>query len=207
MLGTYNCKGDIQLQAFVSFGVNQLKWLRAYNTFQRQENSLDLWVRAEPRNPVQLWRTHRNLMRTPGVIETLGPMHEDLIRHSLEYFLTIKDLAIDAAQFRYRISSPSIQLREPFRYENFELAASRLNLYGERILQVGPSWLGYRFRSPIIWHPAPGYQALYEMLEGQLNQFSDDLVAHHGCRPPHEIPSPAYSLTALHVNYNIFMRA
>lgn len=146
-------------------------------------------------------------MRTPGVIETLGPMHEDLIRHSLEYFLTIKDLAIDAAQFRYRISSPSIQLREPFRYENFELAASRLNLYGERILQVGPSWLGYRFRSPIIWHPAPGYQALYEMLEGQLNQFSDDLVAHHGCRPPHEIPSPAYSLTALHVNYNIFMRA
>lgn len=116
--------GDIQLQAFVSFGVNQLKWLRAYNTFQRQENSLDLWVRAEPRDPVQLWRSHRNLMRTPGVIEMIGPMHEDLIRNSLEYFLAIKDLAIDAAKFRYRVSSPSIRLREPFRYENFELAAS-----------------------------------------------------------------------------------
>jgi len=38
-------------------------------------------------------------MRTPGVMETLGPMHEALIRHSLEYFLTIKDLAIDAAKF------------------------------------------------------------------------------------------------------------
>ncbi len=71
--------GDIQLQAFVSFGVNQLKWLKAYNTFQRQENRLDLWVRAEPRDPVLLWRAHRNLMRTPGVMETLGPMHEDLI--------------------------------------------------------------------------------------------------------------------------------
>lgn len=130
---------DIQLQAFVSFGVNQLKWLRAYNTFQRQENSLDLWVRAEPRDPVQLWRTHRNLMRTLGIIEMLGPMHKDLIRNNLEYFLAIKDLTIDAAKFRYRISSPSIQLREPFRYENFELDASRLNLYGERILQAGPS--------------------------------------------------------------------
>ena len=72
--------GDIQLQEFISFGVNQIKWLKAYNAFQRQENRLDLWIRAEPRNPVQLWRKHRNLMKTPGVIEALGPMHEAIIR-------------------------------------------------------------------------------------------------------------------------------
>ena len=36
--------GDIKLQAFISFGVNQIKWLKAYNAFQRQENGLDLWV-------------------------------------------------------------------------------------------------------------------------------------------------------------------
>ena len=145
-------------------------------------------------------------MRTPGVIEMLGPMHEDLIRNSLEYFLAIKYFSLDATKLHYRISTPSIQLREPFRYENFELAASRLGLYGQHILQAGPSWLEYRFRISIIWHPAPGYQTSYEMLADQLNQFFDDLVAHHGCRPPHEIPSPAYSLTALHVNYNVFMR-
>ena len=82
-----------------------------------------------------------------------------------------------------------------------------MNLYGESILRAGPSWLGYRFHIPIIWHPTPGYQALYEMPERQTGQFFDYLVNHHGCRPPHEIPSPAYSLTALHVNYNIFMRS
>ena len=27
--------GDIHLQAFISFAVNQLKWLKAHNTFQR----------------------------------------------------------------------------------------------------------------------------------------------------------------------------
>ena len=139
-------------------------------------------------------------------MELLGPMHEDLIRNSVEFFLAIKDSALDAAKFRYRVSTPSIQLREPFNYENFELAAERLSLYGQCLLQAGPSWLGYRFRSPIIWHPAPGYQALYDMPADQLNYFFDNLVAHHGCRPPHEIPSPAYSLTALHVNYNVFMR-
>ena len=100
--------GDIQLQAFVSFGVNQLKWLRAYNAFQRQENSLDLWVRAEPRDPVRLWNSHKKLMRTPGVIEMLGPMHESLIQSSLNYFLAMKDYALDAARLRYQVSSPSI---------------------------------------------------------------------------------------------------
>ena len=44
--------GDIQLQEFISFGVNQIKWLKAYNAFQRQENRLDLWVRAKPMNLV-----------------------------------------------------------------------------------------------------------------------------------------------------------
>ena len=30
--------GDVQFQAFISFAVNQLKWLKSYNAFERQEN-------------------------------------------------------------------------------------------------------------------------------------------------------------------------
>jgi len=41
----------------------------------------------------------------------------------------------------------------------------------------------------------------------ETGQYFGYLVTHHGYRPPHEIPSPTYSLTALHVNYNVFMRA
>ena len=146
-------------------------------------------------------------MRTQGVIEALGPIQTTINQQGIEYFFTIKGLAINAAKFRYQISNPNIQLREPFKYENFKLAANRLHLYDEVILRAGPSWLGYRFRSLIIWHPAPRYQALYEMPKGQTGHFFEHLVMHHGCRPPHEIPSPPYSLTALHVNYNVFMRA
>ena len=146
-------------------------------------------------------------MRTPSVIEAIGPIHTAINRQGIEYFFTIKDLAIDAARFRYQISNPNIQLREPFNYENFKLVADRLNLYREFILRAWPSWLGYRFQSLIFWHPAPGYQALYEMPKGQTGHLFEHLVRHHGCRPPHEIPSSAYSLTALHVNYNVFMRA
>lgn len=131
--------GDIQLQEFISFGVNQIKWLKACNAFQRQENGLDLWVRAEPRDPVQLWREHRNLMGTPGVTESLGPIHIEINRQGIEYFFTIKDLAIGGAKFRYQISNSNIQLREPFDYENFKLATNCLHLYGEIILRARPS--------------------------------------------------------------------
>ena len=112
-------------------------------------------------------------MRAPGVMEVLGPMHEAIIRQGLEYFSSIKDPAINATKFRYQVSNPNIQFREPFKYEKFRLAASRFPLYGEIVLRAGPYWLGYKFRSPIIWHPAPRYQALYEMPEGQTGHFFD----------------------------------
>lgn len=104
-------------------------------------------------------------MRTLGMIEALGPIHTTIIRQGIEYFFTIKDLAIAATKFQYQTSNPNIQLREPFNYENFKLAVDRLGLYGDLILREGPSWFGCRFWSPVIWHPAPGYQALYEMPE------------------------------------------
>jgi len=141
------------------------------------------------------------------MIDALKPIHIATNRQGIEYFFTVNDHAIAATKFQYQTSNLNIQLREPFNYENFKLAADHLNLYGEIILRTWPSCLGYRFQSPIIWHPAPGYRALYEMSEGQTGHLFEHLVRHHGCRPPHEIPSPTYSLTSLHVNYNVFMRA
>lgn len=131
--------GDIQLQAFISFAVNQIKWLKAYNIFQREKNGLDLWVRGELRNPLQLWNKYMSLMRTKGVIQTLGPIQKAVVQQGVEYFLTIKDLAIVAAKFRYQTSNRNIQNREPFNYENFRLAVDRLVIYGDLILREGLS--------------------------------------------------------------------
>ena len=90
--------GDVQYQAFISFVVNQLKWLKAYNTFQRQENGLDLWVRGEPRHPLQLWAKQKSLMKKEGVIHILGPIHKAIVQRGIEYFLSIKYPAIAATK-------------------------------------------------------------------------------------------------------------
>ena len=76
--------GDIQYQAFISFAVNQLKWLKAYNVFQRQENELDLWVRSEPKHSLQLWARQKNLMTREGVIQALGPVHKVIVLNGIE---------------------------------------------------------------------------------------------------------------------------
>ena len=79
--------GDIQYHAFISFVVNQLKWLKAYNFFQRQENELDLWVRSEPKDPLQLWARQKNLMTKESVIQAFGPVHKSIILNGIDYFL------------------------------------------------------------------------------------------------------------------------
>ena len=130
--------GDIQYQAFISFVVNQLKWLKAYNVFQRQENELDLWVRSEPKHPLQLWARQKNLMTREGVIQALGPVHKALILNGIDYFLSIRNQAYIAAKVRWGISNRNVQNREPFNYKNFGLATDRLVLYSNLILREGP---------------------------------------------------------------------
>ena len=130
--------GHIQYHAFISFAVNQLKWLKSYNVFQRQENELDLWVRSEPKNPLQLWARKKNLMTKEGVIQALGPIHKSIVLNGIDYFLSIINQAYIAAKVRWGISNRNVQNREPFNYKNFGLAAYRLVSYSNIILKQGP---------------------------------------------------------------------
>lgn len=72
--------GDVQFQAFISFAANQLKWFKAYNSFQRKEHEMDLWVRSEPTYPLQLFIKHKRLMTQESVIKTLGPIHKEIMQ-------------------------------------------------------------------------------------------------------------------------------
>lgn len=81
--------GDVQFQVFISFIVNQLKWFKAHTTFHKQENGLDLWVRDEPKNPLQMLASHKSLMRREVVIKILGPIRKEIVEKGVEYFLSI----------------------------------------------------------------------------------------------------------------------
>ena len=101
--------GDIQFQAFISFVVNQLKWLTTYNSFQRGEYSLDLWVRSEPTHPLQLFSKHKRLRTQEGVIKILGPIHTEIVQKGATYFLSIQERSLVASKMRWMVSSNNVK--------------------------------------------------------------------------------------------------
>ena len=144
-------------------------------------------------------------MTKEGVTQTLGPIQKSIILNGTDYFSSIRNQAYVAAKVRWRTSNQNIQNREPLNYRNFGLAADRFIAYSHIVLKEGPFWLGCRFCSPIAWYPTSDYKAIYELPEGKTEHVFEELAALHGFRPFNDKPYPAYSLTALHVNYS-FMR-
>lgn len=71
--------GDIQFQDFLSFATNQIKWAKAYNTFQKREYGTDLWVRGEPTKPLHISVQHEQFMKRTRVMAQLGPLHTDIM--------------------------------------------------------------------------------------------------------------------------------
>lgn len=69
--------------------VNQIKWFKAHNTFQKQEHGLDIWVRGEPKHPLQMISTQKILMKMKGVIQVLGPIHKRILQNGVSYFQSI----------------------------------------------------------------------------------------------------------------------
>ena len=187
--------GDVQFKAFISFAVNQLKWFKAHNAFQRQEHGLDLWVRSEPKHPFQMLANHKSLMTREGVIKILGPIHKEIVQNGVSYFQSIQESSLAASR---TVSTSSVQDREPFNYKNFKAAVACFVTYSNLILREGTYWLGCCFCSPIIWYPPEGYTAIYELPEGKEGPAFALLAQHHGFRPIFDAPSPTYSLTALH---------
>jgi hypothetical protein len=71
--------GDIQLQAFLSFTKNQVRWAKSHKTFMKRETGLDLWIRGEPPKSFPAIMRHRTFMKREGVRGSLGPIHQQVI--------------------------------------------------------------------------------------------------------------------------------
>ena len=80
-------------------------------------------------------------------------------------------------------STNNINNRDPFGYSrNFKGTDSRFHLYNKLILNMGPTWIGCRYRCPIIWYPLGDYLHDYEFLEGHTNLAFAKVKQNHGFR-------------------------
>lgn len=67
---------------------------------------------------------------------------------------------------------------------------------------MGPEWIGFWYRTPIIWYPIDNYHSDYTLKDQDIAQAFTILKKKNGFRNYKEV-YPAYSLTQLHINYLI----
>ena len=61
-------------------------------------------------------------------------------------------MALAAAKQRWMASTNNVKNTEPFNYRNFKVAASIFLSYSSLVYNMGPDWLGCRYRNPLLWH-------------------------------------------------------
>ena len=99
----------------------------------------------------------------------MGTIHRDIVKNGWTYFQDIQEEALTIAKQRWLASTNNVKKIEPFGYRNFKAATSSFLLYRNLILNMGPTWIGCRYRCPLIWYPPEDYHHDYELPEGHTN--------------------------------------
>jgi hypothetical protein len=187
----------------MSFTQNQVRWGKSHNTFLKRETGLDLWVRGEPPKSFPSIMLHKTFMKRGGVVDSLAPIHLQVIRSFITCFTELKEESLVASKMRWDASFGEVKSREPFGYKNFFTATFRIERYSRLLQEEVPSWIGCRCNPPIIWFPPESYQKDYQINKKKEDVAFGELKRSNGFRRPGEPTFPPYNIIDLHVIYEI----
>jgi len=69
------------------------------------------------------------------VIKTLGPINKEIVQKGISYFLSIQEGSLTTSKLRWRISTNSVEEREPYNYRNFKAIVAEMITYSSIILR------------------------------------------------------------------------
>jgi hypothetical protein len=102
-------------------------------------------------------------MKRGGVIDSLAPIHLQVIHSGINHFRELKEEALAASKMRWDASSSEVKSREPFGYRNFFVANFIIERYSIFLQEEGHAWIGCIHNPPIIWFPPESYQKDYQI--------------------------------------------
>ena len=121
-------------------------------------------------------------MTQEGVIAKLEPLHKAILQSRREYFQEIRKGSLLAAKKRWQASTNNVKNQEPFNYKKFKAFVVNFFTCSNITLIMDPTWIGCRYRCPIIWYPPEGYHHNYDLPEGHENQAFARVKQKHGFR-------------------------
>ena len=88
--------------------------------------------------------------------------------------------------------------KDPFCFQIFEYALSRVPGYVKCMESYGINWLGLRFIFPLIWWPTIDYKGTYRMTKKAKRDYWGALITSNGFLQPKEVPESSFNLTNFH---------
>jgi hypothetical protein len=138
-------------------------------------------------------------MKRGGVVDSLSPIHLQVICSGITRFRKHKEEALAASKLRWDASSSEVKSREPFGYKNFFAAIYIIEGYSRFLQEEGTTWIGCRYNPPIIWFPPESYQKYYQINKKKEDASFGELKRSNGFRRPGEPAFPPYIIISLHV--------
>ena len=137
-------------------------------------------------------------LQSPQKASQMESFQQEVVSSYFKLISQQELFAREGNQGRWDASSIFLREKDPYYFENFRYALSRFPSYVACIQTCGPSWLGQRFKFPILWWPTRKYQSMYRMTKKVEKQCWNDLIAHNKFKNPKEKSELSFNLTHLH---------
>ena len=142
---------------------------------------------------------HKKFMKRRGVVDSLSPIHLQVIRSGITRFRKLKEEALAASKMRWDASSSEVKSRKPFGYKNFFSTTSRIERHSRLLQEEGPAWIGWKYNPTIVRFPLESYQKEYQIKKKKEDAAFGELKRSNGFKRPGEPTFPPYNITSLHV--------
>jgi hypothetical protein len=132
-------------------------------------------------------------MKRVGVVNSLAPIHLQVICLGITCFRELKEEALVASKLRWDASSDEVKNREPFGFRNLFTTTFRVERYSRLLQEEGPVWMRCRYNPPLLWFPLETYPRDYQINKKRQDTAFDEIKRNNGFRRPGEPTLPPYS--------------
>jgi hypothetical protein len=190
--------GDVQLQAFTSFLLNQILWQGDFSAAKKNEDNRLLWIRPEPQGVATFISQYYAFLKKEGMTEHIQQLQSEVIQDCECIINAIKIPALQANNLFWQQSTERRQQYNPFGPANLEAIISRVPSYIQCMRHCAENWIGYGFYFPILWLPIERYQLSYKLPKKAEIAAWQRLQEVQGFRTLTDSTSNSYNLSSLH---------
>ena len=109
-----------------------------------------------------------------------------------------RDSSLQGSSQRWEFSTLSLREKDPFCFENFKYALSRVLGYVKCMESYGLNWLGLRFIFTLIWCPGRDYKGTYRMTKKSERDCWGALIMSNGFLQLGEVPESSFNFINFH---------